>query len=127
MIYRVLADATVVLHLLFIVFVLAGGMLVWRWRKLAWVHVPALAWGAAIAFFGWVCPLTYLENYFRAKGSDAGYGGGFVEYYLIPLIYPDLLFPGGFPRTGFVAIGVFILLFNGVIYWRVWQGRAKAS
>ncbi|MCZ6849964.1 MAG: DUF2784 domain-containing protein [Alphaproteobacteria bacterium] len=125
MLYRILADATVVLHLSFIVFVLAGGMLVWRWRKLAWAHLPAFLWGAAIELFGWVCPLTYLENHFRAMSSRAGYATGFVEHYLMPLIYPDLLFPGGFPRVGFVAIGVFVLIFNAVIYWRVWKGRGQ--
>ena len=126
MLYRILADAVVVLHLLFIVFVVLGGLGVFWWRKLAWVHVPAFLWGAGIEFFGWVCPLTHLENYFRAKGSTAGYGTGFVEHTLIPLIYPELLFPGGFPRTGFVALGVFVLLFNAVIYWRLWKGRGKA-
>ena len=127
MLYRVLADAVVVAHLLFIVFVLLGGLGVFVWRKLAWAHVPAFLWGAGIELFVWVCPLTYLENYFRAKGSGAGYGGGFIAHYLIPLIYPELLFPGGFPRAGFVAIGVFVLLFNAVIYWWLWQGRGKAS
>ncbi len=126
MLYRVLADAIVALHLLFIVFVLAGGILVWRWRKLAWAHVPAFLWGAAIELFGGVCPLTYLENNFRAKGSSAGYGTSFVDHYLMPLIYPDLLFPGGFPKIGFVAIGVFVLLVNAVIYWRLWKDRGKA-
>jgi len=125
MLYRVLGDAVVVLHLLFIVFVLVGGILVWRWRKLAWAHVPAFLWGAAIELFGWVCPLTYLENHFRAEGSRVGTGASFVEHYLIPLIYPDLLFPGGVPRTAFVAMGVFVLLLNAVIYWRLWKGRAR--
>lgn len=126
MLYRILADVMVVLHLLFIVFVVAGGFLVWRWRKLAWVHVPVFLWGTGIEILGFVCPLTYLENYFRIEGSRAGYATSFVEHYLLPLIYPDLLFPAGFPRAGFIAIGVFVLLLNAVIYWRLWKGRDDA-
>lgn len=123
MLYRVLADALVILHLLFIVFVVGGGALVWRWRKLAWAHVPAFLWGAGIEVLGWVCPLTYLENYLRAEGARGGYGTSFVERYLLPLIYPELLFPGGFPRTGFIAIGIFVLVLNAAIYWRLWRHR----
>lgn len=126
MLYRVLADVMVVLHLLFIVFVAAGGFLVWRWRKLAWVHVPAFLWGAGIEILGFVCPLTYLENYFRIEGSRDGYATSFVEHYLLPLIYPGLLFPAGFPRAGFIAIGVFVLLLNAVIYWRLWRSGNDA-
>lgn len=125
MLYRLLADATVVLHLAFILFVILGGLLVLRWRRLAWVHVPVALWGAGIELIGWVCPLTYLENYFRAKAGQAGYGTGFIEHYLLPLIYPDLLFPGGFPRIGFTVIGIIVLVVNGVIYFRFWQTRHR--
>lgn len=121
MFYRILADATVLLHLCFILFVVAGGLLVLRWRRLAWVHVPVALWGAGIELIGWVCPLTYLENHFRAEAGQTGYAGGFVEHYILPLIYPDLLFPGGFPRIGFTLIGVFVVVVNGVIYWLVWR------
>lgn len=121
MLYRILADATVALHFAFILFVILGGLLVLRWRALAWVHVPVALWGAGIELIGWVCPLTYLENHFRAKAGEAGYGSGFVEHYVLPLIYPDLLFPGGFPRSGFVAIGITVLVVNAVIYLIVWR------
>ncbi len=127
MAYRVLADAVLVLHLGFILFVLLGGFLVFRWHKLAWVHVPAFLWGAGIELIGWACPLTYLEAHFRAKGGGAGTGGGFIEHYLVPLIYPENLFPGGFPRSGFIAMGVLVVLINGVIYWRLWKRRGKDS
>ncbi len=126
MLYRVLADATVVLHLLFIVFVLLGGLPVLRWPRLAWLHVPVFLWGVGIELIGWVCPLTYLENYFRALGKAEGYATSFVEHYLVPLIYPGLLFPGGLPRSGFIAIGVFVLVVNAVIYWRVWTRHRRA-
>ncbi len=121
MLYRALADAAVGIHFLFVVFVLLGGLLVLRWPKLAWLHVPVFAWGAAIEFGGWICPLTYLENDFRMRGAAEGYATSFVERYILPLIYPDLLFPGGFPRAGFIAIGLFVLAVNAVIYWRVWK------
>ncbi len=121
MLYRALADTTVAVHFLFVLFVVLGGLLVLRWPRVAWLHVPAFAWGAAIEFGGWICPLTYLENDFRMRGAAEGYGTSFIEHYLLPLIYPDLLFPGGFPRAGFIAIGLFVLAVNAVIYWRVWK------
>ena len=125
MLYRLLADAAVALHLAFILFVILGGFLVLRWRRLAWVHAPVAVWGVAIELIGWICPLTYLENHFRARAGEAGYGGGFIEHYLLPLIYPELLFPGGFPRFGFVAIGIVVLAVNAGVYIRVWQTRDR--
>lgn len=121
MLYRILADAALGLHLLFIVFVLLGGLAVFRWPRLSWLHIPAFLWGAGIEFAGWVCPLTYLENHYRALGAADGYDTSFVEHYLLPVIYPDLLFPDGFPRGGFIVMGVFVLALNGLIYWRVWH------
>ena len=121
MLYRALADAVVTVHFAFILFVLLGGLVVLRWPRVAWLHVPVFAWGAAIAFGGWICPLTYLENDFRARGAAEGYATSFVEHYMVPLIYPNLLFPGGFPRAGFVAIGAFVLAVNAAIYWRLWR------
>ena len=126
MLYRVLADGTVAVHLLFILFVLLGGLLVFRWPKMAWVHVPTFVWGVMIEFAGWICPLTYLENHWRMRGAAEGYATSFVERYIVPLIYPELLFPGGFPRTGFVLIGVFVLTLNATIYWRVWRKREQS-
>ncbi len=126
MLYRALADAAVAVHLAFILFVLLGGLLVFRWPRAAWVHVPVFLWGAAIEFGGWICPLTYLENHFRLKGAAEGYATSFVEHYMVPLIYPDLLFAGGFPRSGFIAIGVFVLAFNAAIYWRAWKRRRRS-
>lgn len=82
------ADALVVAHLGFIAFVAAGGFLVLRWRRFALLHLPALAWGTWIEFSGGICPLTPLENRLRAQAGESGYGGSFVENYLVPLIYP---------------------------------------
>lgn len=120
MLYRVLADVVVAVHLGFIVFVIFGGLATLRWPRVAWAHVPSFVWGGGIAILGWICPLTYLENDLRAKGAAEGYASSFVEAYLLPLIYPERLF-GGFPRIGFVLIGVFILALNAVIYWRLYR------
>ena len=125
MLFQILADITVGIHLLFVVFVIFGGIIVLRWPKLAWVHLPAVFWGAAIEIIGWVCPLTYLENYFRAKSSSAGYDISFVEHYIQPLLYPDILFEGHFPQYGFLLIGLFILAINIIVYWQIIRCRRK--
>jgi hypothetical protein len=126
MLYRVLADAVVVVHLAFIIFVFFGGLLTFRWPKLAWAHVPSFLWGGGIGLFGWICPLTYLENDLRSKSAAQGYTSSFVEAYLLPAIYPERLF-GSFPRSGFIAIGVFILVLNAVIYWRLYRRLRSIS
>ena len=97
---RLLADAIVVLHLAFIVFALGGGALVLRWPRVAWLHLPAVAWAAYVEFTATICPLTPLENALRRRAGAAGYDGGFVEHYVIPVIYPAELTP-----TIQVAIG----------------------
>ena len=89
--YAFLADALVVLHLLFVVFVMTGGFLLRRWPKLIRLHLPAVLWGAYIEFSGGICPLTPLENQLRAHAGETGYHGGFVEHYLLPVLYPDNL------------------------------------
>ena len=88
MLFRLIADTLVVAHLCFILFVVVGGFLAWRWRKIAWVHLPVACWGVLIEFSGWVCPLTPLENHFRQLAGEVGYDGGFIEHYVIPVIYP---------------------------------------
>jgi hypothetical protein len=111
MMYRALADAVVVLHVLFVAFVVLGGFVAWRWRRVAWVHLPAAGWGVAIEFGGWVCPLTPLENALRARAGLAGYSGGFVEHHVLPWLYPVSLTP---PRQ--VMLGALALLVNLVAY-----------
>jgi len=108
---RLAADALVVVHLAFIVFVLGGGLLV-LWRgSFAVVHLPAVAWGAWTEFTGTICPLTPLENTLRQAAGEAGYAGGFVEHYLIPLIYPE----GLTPRTQ-IALGILVVAINVAVY-----------
>lgn len=118
MIYRVLADLTVVVHFAFILFVLTGGLAVLRHPRLIWLHAPAVVWGAAIEFTGWICPLTPLEQALRIRAGEAGYSGGFVEHYLIPLIYPGALTPEIQILLGFVVI-----LVNAAVYGIVWRRR----
>lgn len=117
--YRLLADLVVVLHFGFVLFVVLGGLLVLRWPKLVWVHVPAAVWGALIEFAGWVCPLTPLENHFRRLGGEAGYEGGFVERYIMALLYPAGLTP-----TMQIVLGLIVIGVNLAVYTFVWR-RAR--
>ncbi len=111
MFYRVAADAVVAFHLLFIVFVLVGGLWVLRRPWLALLHAPAIIWGAVVEFLHLYCPLTPLENALRSKAGEQGYEGGFVEHYLIPLIYPAGLTPGIQ-----LWLGGVVLLINALVY-----------
>lgn len=111
MAYRLLADAVVVLHAAFIVFVVAGGLLAWRWRWVAWAHVPCAVWGALIEYRGWICPLTPLENYLRRRAGVEGYAGGFIEHYVTPVLYPAGLTP---PKQ--VVLGSLVLVVNVIAY-----------
>ncbi|HEX5085878.1 MAG TPA: DUF2784 domain-containing protein [Blastocatellia bacterium] len=116
MIYRALADFVVLIHMAFVLFVAIGGLLVFKWRRVAWFHIPAALWGALIEFAGWVCPLTPLENWLRRRGGEAGYQTGFIEHYILPLIYPAPL-----SRGLQVVLGLLVLGFNLAIYWRIWR------
>jgi hypothetical protein len=114
--YRLLADVLVVVHLLFIVFVAIGGIFILRRPWLAWVHLPAVVWGAAVELCGWYCPLTPLENYLRELGGSPAYRGGFIEHYLIPLIYPDNLTA---PMQ--LILGMLVIAVNFIFYILVLQ------
>ncbi|MDH3733443.1 MAG: DUF2784 domain-containing protein [Gemmatimonadota bacterium] len=111
MVYRALADLVLITHFVFIVFVLAGGFLVLRWRWIAWAHVPAAIWGVTIELAGWICPLTPLENQLRRLGGEVGYTGGFLERYLLPLIYP-----AGLTREVQLVLGAAVVILNVVAY-----------
>jgi hypothetical protein len=116
------ADFVVVLHLAFIVFVVVGGMLVLRWPRLAWAHLPAVAWGALIEFAGWICPLTPLENRLRVTAGESGYAGGFIDRYIVPVVYP-----AGLTRGMQLALGVAVIVINLVIYGLLLSRRQKQS
>lgn len=109
--YRLLANAVVLVHALFIVFVVLGGFLAWRWRWVAAVHIPCAIWGVVIEYRGGICPLTPLENALRAKAGQQGYSGGFVEHYLLPTIYP-----AGLTTRAQITLGTFVLILNIVAY-----------
>jgi hypothetical protein len=111
MLDRVAADAVVVIHLAFIAFVLAGGALVIKWRSLAWLHVPAVIWGAYAELTSTICPLTPLENALRLHAGQAGYEGGFVDHYLLPIIYPAGLTPQMQTMLGIIVIGVNVIFY----------------
>ncbi|HXG44405.1 MAG TPA: DUF2784 domain-containing protein [Gemmatimonadales bacterium] len=119
MIYRLLADLLVVLHLGFVLFVVLGGLLVLRWPRVRWVHLPAACWGAWIEFAGWICPLTPLENRLRARGGELGYSGGFIEHYVLPILYP-----AGLDRTVQLVLGALVIAANLAIYASV-QRRVR--
>ena len=117
MFYKLIADGLVVLHLAFITFVVLGGFLLFKWRWLVFIHIPAFIWGALIEFYHWGCPLTPLENSLRVLAGDEGYQGGFIEHYLIPIIYPSGLTP-----MLQIALGMFVLAINLVIYgFLIWK------
>jgi hypothetical protein len=120
MLYRFLADVTVVLHLAFVVFVVLGGLLVLRRRRLVFLHLPAAIWGILIELGGWVCPLTPLENRFRRLGGEAGYEGGFVEHYLLPVLYPS-----GLTRGHQIWLGILVGLLNLAVYGLVIWGFVR--
>ncbi|MEB0042373.1 MULTISPECIES: DUF2784 domain-containing protein [unclassified Pseudomonas] len=111
MLYRLAADAVVVLHLLFIAFVVIGGVLIIRWRWLMALHLPAVVWGAVVEFFHLYCPLTPLENALRLRAGEQGYNGDFIEHYLIPLIYPV----GLTPQTQ-LWLGAVVVVINAAVY-----------
>ena len=112
------ADMVVFLHATFVFFVLFGGVAVLRWRRLAWLHLPAALWGAMIELGGWICPLTYLENYLRRMAGGGGYGVTFIERYLEPILYPL-----GLTRHTQLVFGLSALLLNLAIYARFCSRR----
>ena len=116
MLYQLLATAVAVLHFAFIVFVIGGGLLLLRWPKLMWIHLPAAIWGFVIEMMGWYCPLTGIENWLLRRAGREGYSGGFVSHYIFALIYP-----AGLTRTIEVTIGVVVLVVNVSVYVRVFK------
>jgi hypothetical protein len=121
-VYQRLADLVVILHLCFVLFVVLGGVLVLRWRRLAWIHLPAALWGIGIEWLGGVCPLTPLENHFRRLGGGAGYAGGFVEHYIMPVLYP-----AGLTRELQIGLGILVLVTNAVVYAIVIRRRRRGG
>ena len=122
MIYKLLADLVFIAHFAFVLFVVFGGIAVWRKPKLAWLHLPAVAWGALIEFAGWICPLTPWEQSLRRLAGEKGYSGGFVEYYLLPILYPE-----GLTRDVQIVLGVLVLVINAIAYALIVQRHHKKN
>lgn len=120
MFFRVLADLVVLIHLAFIVLVVGGGLLALRWRWVPGVQLPAALWGVVIEVGGWICPLTPLENWLRERAGAAGYSGGFVEHYVLPVVYP-----GALTRGVQVLLAVVVVVANGLIYFWVWRRAVR--
>lgn len=118
--HRLLADALVVVHLAFVLFVVLGGLLALRWPRAAWVHLPAALWGAWIEWAGWICPLTPLENRLRERGGQSGYDTTFVEQYIVPVLYPP-----GLSREVQWVLGALVVAVNVAVYLWVLRRRAR--
>jgi hypothetical protein len=116
--HRLAADGLVLLHGLWLVFVVLGALLALRWPRASWAHVPAVVWGALIEFQGWVCPLTPWENRLRRLGGEEGYAGGFIDRYVTAFLYPE-----GLTREIQIALGVGVLVLNALLYGWVWRRR----
>ena len=122
MLYSALANAVLVLHAAFVVFVLFGGLLALHWRRLPWLHLPSVLWVILIELNGWICPLTPLENRLRETAGAQGYSGGFIEHYLLPLVYPPGLTPGLQALFATIVSGV-----NIAVYSLLWRTRRQRS
>jgi hypothetical protein len=120
MLWSWLADALLLLHGLFIAWVVLGGLAVWARPRLVWLHLPCAAWGAAIELAGWICPLTPLEQRWRVAAGEAGYAGGYIEHYLTAAIYPD-----GLTRDVQVALGLAVVAINAALYGAAWRRAAR--
>ncbi len=115
------ANLILVLHLGFVCFVVFGGLLIMKWRLVLYLHLPAAVWGALVEFQGWMCPLTPLEQQLRNAGNQAGYTGGFIEHYLLALLYPPAL-----DRELQIVLGSLVVIINLAVYgWLIWRHNLK--
>jgi hypothetical protein len=118
--WSILADAVVVLHALFVAFVVLGGLLAFRWPRVAWLQLACAAYGFLIEVVGWVCPLSPLENRFRILAGERGYAGGFVRHYLVPLLYPE-----PFPPWLGAALAAAVIVLNAAVYGTLFALRRR--
>ncbi len=123
MLYGWLADLILLAHFAFILFVALGGVVVLRWPRLAWLHLPCVAWGVMVELMGWICPLTPWENHYRRLAGQAGYDGDFIQHYLLAAIYPD-----GLTRNVQIMLGLALVVINLAIYGLLlYRARSQAS
>jgi hypothetical protein len=121
MAYRAAADAILVSHLAFVLFVVFGALLLLRWPRLAWLHIPAVVWAAYIEFSGTICPLTPLEVALRQRAGQAGYGGGFIDHYVVSLLYPE-----GLTQNTQAMLGAVVVAINAAIYIVAFRRRRSS-
>ena len=118
--YSWLADLVLCIHVGFVFFVIFGGLLVLKWRWIAWLHLPAAVWGTVVEFTGWICPLTPLENWLREQGGEASYRSDFIAQYLLPVLYPvDLT------RDLQLLLGTGVVVLNAAVYWWLWRMQMR--
>jgi Protein of Unknown function (DUF2784) len=122
MMHPLLADLVLIVHLAFVVFVLCGGLLVLKWRWIAWLHLPAATWAAVVEFTGWICPLTPLENWLRVQGGEVGDAHDFTARYLLPILYP-----GNLTRNLQLLLGTAVVVLNAAVYWWLWHTQARGA
>ena len=122
MIFSLLADLVLVLHFIFILFAIFGAVLVYFYHWIAWLHIPMACWAILISFFGWICPLTYLEVWLRQAAGEQGYQTGFIAHYLSPIVFPE-----GFSREQAIINGAIVLLLNLAIYGVILFRRRNAN
>ncbi len=120
MIYSFLADLLLLFHLVFILYVIAGALLIFKWAKTLWIHLPSCFWGMTVEFTGWICPLTPLEIQLRILAGEEGYTGSFIEQYLIPIIYPK-----GLNREVQMLLGSIVLIVNLSLYTLILRKKEK--
>lgn len=120
--YSWLADLILCLHVGFVLFVIVGGLLVLKWRWVAWLHLPAAVWGAVVEFTGWICPLTPLENWLRAQDGKNSYRSDFIGQYLLPVLYPEDL-----TRDLQLLLGTVVVVLNAAVYWWVWRMQERGA
>ena len=120
MLYQLLSDFVVIFHFAFVLFVIFGGLLLFWKRKIVWIHLPCAFWGGFVEFSGRICPLTPLEIWFRIRSGASGYRGGFIEHYILPVLYPS-----GLTRNVQIVLGSIVIVINAVIYWKVFISKDK--
>lgn len=121
MTYKFAAEFVVLVHCAFVAFVVLGAVLVTRWPRVAWLHLPAVLWGALSEFLGVICPLTPLEQFLWQRAGLAGYSGGFVEHYVVALLYP-----AGLTRSIRVVLGTGVIVLNATLYgWLALRRRTS--
>jgi hypothetical protein len=122
MIYRILADLIFVAHFAFAIFTVLGGLLVFRWRSLLWAHLASMFWGVLIQWANWTCPLTPLESHLREMGGEGGYGGGFIDYYVSMILYPERL-----TLELRYLLGIVLIVVNLLVYGYLFLGKWRAA